>query len=76
MNFLFLKGFFRIFKTAFPILFSILNNKINKLKVKKGARGPRGCDVARRATWQRHAGQRSAHVAREYTIYIYRLYNI
>ena len=24
------KGFFRIFKTVFPILFSILNNKINK----------------------------------------------
>ena len=39
-------------------------------------RGPRGCDVARRATWQRHAGPRSAHVAREYIIYIYRLHNI
>ena len=33
------------------ILFSILNNN----KKKKRARGPRGCDVARRATWQHHA---------------------
>ena len=47
------KGFFRIFKTVFPILFSILNNKINKLKVKKGGRGAR-VD----ATW--HAGPRGS----------------
>ena len=30
------------------------------------ARDPRGCDVARKATWQRHADPRSAYVARIY----------
>ena len=57
--------FFRIFKTVSLILFSIFNNK-NKKKLKKGARDPRGCDVARKATWQRHADPRSTYVARIY----------
>ena len=56
------KGFFRIYKTVFLILFSILNNK-DKKKIKKG----RGARVD--ATW--HAGPcgsatqtpRSAYVA-------------
>ena len=36
------------------------------------ARVPRGCDVALRATWQRHADPRSAYVAQDiYFIFIY-----
>ena len=61
------RDFFRIFKTVFLILFSILIIKINK-KLKKGVRGPRGCYVARKATWQRHADPRSAYVARIYIV--------
>ena len=37
------------------------------------ARAPRGCDVARKATWQRHADPRSAYVA-HYTYYIHILH--
>ena len=39
---------------------------LNKQKIKIGlilARAPRGCDVSRKATWQRHADPRSAYVA-------------
>ena len=46
-------------------------------------RVPRGCDVARKATWQSHAGPRErlrgAEVTRGcylYLIVIYRFYNI
>ena len=42
--------------------------KIIKIKAKSSLfpGGPRGCDVALRATWQRHAGPRSG-----YAVYIY-----
>ena len=55
------------------ILFSIFNNK--KI-IKKWARGPRGCDVARKATWQRHVDPRSAPTWREYILYSIILINI
>ena len=55
-------GFLKLF---FLFYFRFLIIKINK-KIKKGARDPRGCDVARKATWQRHADLRSAYVARIY----------
>ena len=49
------------------ILFSILNHFKIKNKIKKNvkvcARDPRGCDVARKAMWQRHADPRSAYMA-------------
>ena len=51
---------------------------MNKKKSKKGhiiARVPHGCDVARKATWQSHAGPRSAYVAHNTYIFIYTLYN-
>ena len=41
----------------------------------QSARDPRGCDVARKATWQRHADPRSAYVARYTYIYLFNLYN-
>ena len=46
---------------------------MNKKITKRGlyfARDPHGCDVARKATWQRHADPRSAYVA-HYTYSIY-----
>ena len=52
------------------ILFSIFNNKKLNKKIKKWARGPRGCDVARRATWQRHADPAQRLRGAEY-IFIY-----
>ena len=55
--------FFRIF---YDFIFYLKTLKINIKKLKKGARDPRGCDVARKATWQRHADPRSAYVARIY----------
>ena len=58
----------------FSEFISIFNNK-NKLKNDKRilffARVPRGCDVALRATWQRHAGPRGAYAA----LYIFYYYN-
>ena len=57
---------FRDFSGFFLILFSILKPFLNKQKIKIGlilSRAPRGCDVARKATWQRHADPRSAYVA-------------
>ena len=56
------------------ILFSIFNNKNKCKKIKKGARDPRGYDVARKATWQRHADPRSAYVARISYIILLLLY--
>ena len=56
-EFYILRDFFWIFL----ITFTILNIKNDLNKGKKGdisARDPRGCDVARKATWQRHAGPR------------------
>ena len=42
------------------------------------AREPRECDVARKATWQRHASPRGASAVRcdVCIIYIYRKYNV
>ena len=65
-------GFLKLF---FLFYFRFLIIKINK-KLKKGARDPRGCDVARKATWQRHADPRSAYVARIYYIILLLLYII
>ena len=51
---------------------------MNKKKSKKGlliARVPRGCDVARKATWQSHAGPRSAYMAYTYIFIYYHKYN-
>ena len=49
--------------------------KINIKKKVKSARGPRGCDVARKATWQSHADPRSAPTWRDiYFIFIYHIY--
>ena len=68
---------FRDFFWIFSEFISILNNK-NELKNDKSflffARVPHGCDVALRATWQRHAGPRGAYAAYRY-IYHY-LYSI
>ena len=36
--------------------------------------GPRGCDVALRATWQRHAGPRGAYAGYTYTYYLFIYY--
>ena len=36
---------------------------------------PRGCDMALRATWQRHAGPRDAYAAYTYIYNLYSLYN-
>ena len=74
MNFLFLKDFSGFLKHFFLILFSIFNNKINKIKIKKIGRGAR-VD----ATW--HAGPRGsatqdprcAYVAHILYIYYYYL---
>ena len=33
--------------------------------------GPRGCDVALKATWQRHAGPRGAYMADVMCIFIF-----
>ena len=44
-------------------------------KSAKSARVPRGCDVARKATWQSHADPRSAYVAHYiYYIYLFSIY--
>ena len=57
---------FRDFFWIFLNLFRFLNDK-NELK--KGKKrfyfraGPRGCDVACKATWQRHAGPHGAYAA-------------
>ena len=54
----------RDFFWIFLINFTIFNIKNDLNKGKKGdisARDPRGCDVARKATWQRHAGPHGAY---------------
>ena len=60
---------FLYFSEFSMILFSIFNNKKINKKIKKWARGPRGCDVARKATWQRHVDPRSAPTWHEYILY-------
>ena len=54
-------------------LFKFLFKNIKKI-IKKWARDPRGCDVARKATWQRHADSRSAYVAHIYYYIIIIIY--
>ena len=55
MNFL----IFRDFPDFSELILRFLMIKIIKIKAKMGfiiVRDPSGCDVARKATWQRHAG--------------------
>ena len=71
------RDFFWIFSDFSNYIFYLktvfkLNKKI-KIR-KKGARDPRGCDVARKATWQRHADPRSAYVAHTYYYIIIIIY--
>ena len=68
------RDFFRIFKLFFLFNFRFLTVLINKkiIKIiKKWARGPRGCDVARKAMGQHHADPRSAPTWRVYIYYIF-----
>ena len=66
-------GFFQFnfqFKT-----FKIINNLTKMCLL--FARAPRGCDVALRATWQRHTGSRGAYATHIHYIHIvYILYII
>ena len=61
--------FFLIFN---DFIFYLNRFKINKKNKKYRfffvARGPRGCDVACKATWQRHANLCNAYVARIYIV--------
>ena len=64
------RDFFWIFPNFSDLNFYLKTLKINIKKV-KSARGPRGCDVARKATWQSHADPRSAPTWRDiYLIFI------
>ena len=71
MNFLILGNFLDFFW----IYFRFLSIKNNFKKAKKGVYFRRGCDVARKATWQSHADPRErlrgAKVTRVMHIYIY-----
>ena len=63
----------RDFSKFFPILFLFKMFKTIKKITKMFlffARVPRGCDVALRATWQRHAGPRGAYAAHIHYIHI------
>ena len=66
------RDFFGFLKPFFLFYFRFLNLFLINKKIKKWAWGPRGCDVALGATWQRHTDPRSAHVA--HFIYVYILY--
>ena len=74
MNFL----IFRDFSGFFEFIFDFLMIKTIKKRGKTGyifARDPLGCEVALRATWQRHAGPCGAYAARcDVHIYNYRNY--
>ena len=66
---------FTIFRDFSDFIFDLKRLKINKKwqKVVYFRAGPRGCDVALRATWQRHAGPRGIYVFLSislFTIYI------
>ena len=69
---------FLIFRDFSELILRFLMIKTIKIKAKKGfifARDPRGCNVARKATWQRHAGPHGAYAAQcDVHIYIYRNY--
>ena len=59
MNFLIFRDFFGFSE----LILQFLMIKTIKIKAKMGfifVSDPRGCDVARKATWQRHAGPRGA----------------
>ena len=66
---------FTIFRDFSDFIFYLKTFKINKKNYKKDliiARVPRGCNVARKATWQSHADPRSAYVAHyTYSIFYY-----
>ena len=68
---------FRDFSGFFRFYFRFKTFKIIKKMIKRGmifARVPRGCDVARKATWQRLRG---AEVTRGQYLYLsYIVYNI
>ena len=64
---------FTIFRD-FSRFFLIKSIKMNKKESKNGliiARVPRGCDVAHKATWQSHAGPRSASMAHRTYLFIH-----
>ena len=67
---------FRDFSRFFSDFIFNFKPFLNKQKIKIGlilARAPHGCDVARKATWQRHANPRNAYVAHciHYIFYVY-----
>ena len=66
MIFITFRDFSEFFLIFNDFIFYLNRFKINKNKKIFCARDTRGCDVARKATWQRHADQRSAYVARIY----------
>ena len=62
-----LGNFFGFLNYFYYFIFDFKPIFLNK-NIKKWARDPRGCDVARKATWQRHADPRSAPTWRVYVI--------
>ena len=65
-NFYNFRDFFWIFPDFSDLNFYLKTIKNIKNNKKGGPRGPRGCDVARKATRQRHADPRSAPTWRVY----------
>ena len=67
--------FLGIFLDFYNFIFRFKTFKINKKmqKVFNFCAGPCGCDVALRATWQRHAGPRGVciYLSMLYSTYIY-----
>ena len=61
------------FRDFFRFNFDLNKIKMNK-KGAKSARVPRGCDMARKATWQSHANPCNAYVALYTYIFIYLYY--
>ena len=71
MNFLIFRDFFPNFS---KLILRFLMIKTITIKAKMGfifARDPRGCDVARKATWQRHAGPGGAYATQCDVTYLY-----
>ena len=63
-----------IFPEFSEIIFDLNLLKTIKKRIKRGfifARDPRGCNVARKATWQSHAGPRGANEADVTCIFIF-----
>ena len=65
----------------FDFIFDLKSFKIIKKRIKRElifVRVPRGCDVARKATWQSHAGPRErlrgAKVTRGHYLYLIVIY--